>query len=285
MSFKRFLILLASVLITAGCKVTDSRHAEYIRKTIALDSLDVKGRLSWVESPPTAPDAVGIHGTPGDWTAWRGLMQIPKIKNQHFMAFDRPGWGESKIDHQDVIPEFDRQAKILAQALARLPARRPVILVAHSWGGPVALALANMHPELVGGLVLVASPADPMVSEPRWYHRIADNIVIGSLIGSALNRSNQEMLTLADQLCLLVPKLANIRQPVVIVQGEKDWLVDPENAFFMQERLTNAHVKLYYNSEANHFIPFNQAGMIADAVEWILGLQPQQVAISNSQPF
>ena len=51
---------------------------------------------------------------------------------------------------------FDVQADLLAQLITSRNAG-PVVVVGHSYGGGVALFLAAQHPDVVKGLVLVAS--------------------------------------------------------------------------------------------------------------------------------
>ena len=52
------------------------------------------------------------------------------------------------------------QAHLLRRAFARLGLERPVV-VGHSWGTMVALAMALDHPDAVGGLVLLSGYYKP----------------------------------------------------------------------------------------------------------------------------
>jgi pimeloyl-ACP methyl ester carboxylesterase len=70
------------------------------------------------------------------------------------IAFDRPGFGYSERPHGRTWSPPE-QAGLLLDALAQLGAERPII-VGHSWGSLVALAMAIASPEEVAGLVLMA---------------------------------------------------------------------------------------------------------------------------------
>ena len=71
-----------------------------------------------------------------------------------FIAFDRPGFGYSERP-RGVLWGPNEQASLFVRALADLGAERPIV-VGHSWGALVALAMALDNPESVAGLVLMS---------------------------------------------------------------------------------------------------------------------------------
>ena len=75
--------------------------------------------------------------------------------DQHrVIAFDRPGFGYSeRPGATSWTPEA--QADLIARALERIGVG-PAVIVGHSWGAMVALAMALDHPAAVAGLVLVS---------------------------------------------------------------------------------------------------------------------------------
>jgi len=70
------------------------------------------------------------------------------------VIFDRPGYGYSERPRWRPWAAFE-QAELLHKALKRLGVERPVV-VGHSWGTLVALALAIRHPGDTAGLVLLS---------------------------------------------------------------------------------------------------------------------------------
>ncbi|MDO9713235.1 alpha/beta fold hydrolase [Paracraurococcus lichenis] len=70
------------------------------------------------------------------------------------VIFDRPGFGHSDRPRWRPWEAFE-QAELLHKALVQLGVQRPVV-VGHSWGTLVALALAIRHPSDTAGLVLLA---------------------------------------------------------------------------------------------------------------------------------
>jgi pimeloyl-ACP methyl ester carboxylesterase len=109
-------------------------------------------RIHYQERPGSGTPVVLIHGLPG--TAEDFNKVTPLLTGHRTIAFDRPGFGYSG----DGYLKFDRQIATLDSLLRALHVSRP-ILVGHSYGGTVALAFAERHPEEVGGLVLVDAAA------------------------------------------------------------------------------------------------------------------------------
>lgn len=70
------------------------------------------------------------------------------------IIFDRPGFGHSDRPRRRVW-SAEHQAELLHKALASLQVQRPVV-VGHSWGTLVALALALDNPTDTAGLVLLS---------------------------------------------------------------------------------------------------------------------------------
>lgn len=105
-----------------------------------------------LEHPGADPAVVLIHGLPGTADDFDKVTAL--LPGRHTIAFDRPGFGYSSGGYHPL----DAQLATLQQLLARLGARRPV-LVGHSYGGTIALAYAERHPGALSGLVLVDAAA------------------------------------------------------------------------------------------------------------------------------
>lgn len=106
----------------------------------------------------SGPDLVAIHGaltTHHDWlTGPAGELSA----GHRVTLVDRPGHGGSRRPRFAGTPRD--QADQIAEGMDRLGIARALVL-AHSFGGAVALALAERHGERVAGLVLVAPIAFP----------------------------------------------------------------------------------------------------------------------------
>jgi pimeloyl-ACP methyl ester carboxylesterase len=118
-----------------------------------------------------------LHARTHEWPLSRGAARAPAVvllhgngvmlqdfevsgvlglaaKHHRVIAFDRPGFGYSDRPRTTVWPPA-AQAQALARALKQLGVERAVV-VGHSWGTMVALAMALDHKECVAGLVLLS---------------------------------------------------------------------------------------------------------------------------------
>ena len=98
-----------------------------------------------------------VHGFPLSRRVW--THQVAAFAPAHrVLAPDLRGLGESPLGTGEV--SIAAYADDLAALVRRLDTG-PVVLAGHSMGGYVALAFARAHPELLRGLVLVATRAVP----------------------------------------------------------------------------------------------------------------------------
>jgi pimeloyl-ACP methyl ester carboxylesterase len=96
-----------------------------------------------------------IHGNAVDGDDYNNSGVAERLLGRHrVIIFDRPGFGYSERSHGRLWTA-QQQATLLAKALQQLGIERPVV-VGHSWGAMVALALAEQHPADVAGLVLLS---------------------------------------------------------------------------------------------------------------------------------
>ena len=128
-------------------------------------------RLHYLEKGE-GPPVVLLHGNvvtaeDFDTSGVLGLL----AKRHRVIAFDRPGFGYSDRPHNGSAWSARAQADLLRDALVMLGINRPVVL-GHSWGAAVALALALNHPIAARGLVLLSGyyyptfRADVLLSSP-----------------------------------------------------------------------------------------------------------------------
>jgi pimeloyl-ACP methyl ester carboxylesterase len=127
----------------------------------AGQTVDVDGgRIHFLDlGPRDAPALVMIHGLSGQLQHFTYAMTDPLAQDHRVIALDRPGCGYSERD-TDTLAALPEQARMIWQALDKIGIKTPV-LVGHSLGGAVSLAMALQRPEAVAGLALIAPLTHP----------------------------------------------------------------------------------------------------------------------------
>ena len=120
------------------------------------DFVRVRGvRLHKIDTGGSAPAVVLLHGNGVTFADMELSGLVARAARHHrVVAFDRPGFGYSDRPRGTVWTPA-AQAALLSEALGMMGIEEAVVL-GHSWGSMVALALALDHPRLVKGLVLVS---------------------------------------------------------------------------------------------------------------------------------
>ncbi len=122
----------------------------------------------------STPRVVALHG----WGRDRHDF-APVLAGLDAIALDLPGFGASPVP--DAVIGAAGYAEVVAPIVAGFGSSQ--VLVGHSFGGRVATVLAAQRPELVAGLVLVASPLVRLSDRPprkppvafrlvRWANRV-----------------------------------------------------------------------------------------------------------------
>ena len=151
--------------------------------------IEVNGvKLHYVHVPagPNAdlPPIVVIHGASANLND-QMIPLRPLLEGRgEILFFDRPGHGWSQRGAGNNTQEL--QSDTIAALMDALKIKGAVI-VAHSFGGSVATALALGHPERVRGLVLMAAATHPWPDrKTQWYYDLSVVPVIGRIFTETL---------------------------------------------------------------------------------------------------
>jgi pimeloyl-ACP methyl ester carboxylesterase len=227
--------------------------------------LDIDGvRLHYLEQGSGEP-LVLLHGNGSMIADFQssGLIDLA-AKSHRVIIFDRPGFGHSNRP-RNVVWTPNAQAELLYNALQRLGISQSVIL-GHSWGASVAVALALKYPTLVRGLVLasgyyyptprvdviaLSAPAIPLVGDVISHtlspivSRVMWPIMLEKIFGPQsvppkFDGFPREMAVRPSQIhasaaesALMIPdalgfhnEYSKLKMPVSIIAGEDDKLID-----------------------------------------------------------
>ncbi|WP_407492905.1 alpha/beta fold hydrolase [Pseudooceanicola sp. MF1-13] len=176
------LLIALYVLMTLGYVAFSYRQAKRYEKLVpprgAFTNIST-GRLHYVDCGE-GPAILMIHGLSGNLGHFDCGVIDELAKNFRVVAIDRPGAGYSERP-EDHPANVRAQARLVAEVIQRLELDNP-LLVGHSLGGAISLALALEKPELVRGLALLAPLTLPINDAPEafsgldiksdWFRRI-----------------------------------------------------------------------------------------------------------------
>jgi pimeloyl-ACP methyl ester carboxylesterase len=150
-------------------------------------------RLHHLDTGGSGNPVVLMHGNGTSLEDMAASGLVSRLSKAHrVLAFDRPGFGYSTRPRARLWTPT-AQAQLLASALARLGVRQPVI-VGHSWGTLVALAIALEYPRDITGLVLLSGyyfptfRSDALMSAPAAVPLLGD--ILDYTIMPSLTRMN-----------------------------------------------------------------------------------------------
>ncbi|MBE8362847.1 alpha/beta fold hydrolase [Leptospira borgpetersenii] len=204
-----------------------------------------------------------IHGSPGGWQNYSWYLGNEVLTAKYcILALDRPGFGKS--EPKEGIPDVEKQAYILGKAIRnflnaiQISEEARILLVGHSYGGPIAARIVMTSTYKVHVLILLAAPLSSKEEEIRWYNKIADWNWVKILLPIEIKNSNDEMLPLKSQLEVLEKFWKNISCRTILIHGKKDSLVPFQNLEFFKTQVPQSQLTTIVLETEGHFIPWTQ---------------------------
>lgn len=231
--------------------------------------------MHYIRTGHGRPLVVFVHGSPGSWEAFAEFLRDEELTNlATLVSVDRLGFGES----YPTTPELslDNQEALIRQVIEieGLRVKSPhVILVGHSFGGPIIARLAaGMRSPCT--LVFVAAAVDPALEENTWYQSAGDWFWVRWLLPRDIDNANQEILPLKRELEKMLPLWPKIRARTIVLQGTADSLVPAANAEFIRNQLKDLEPEIQYLPGQGHFIPWEKPEAIKNVIINQLRRQP-----------
>ncbi|MBU6318813.1 MAG: alpha/beta hydrolase [Alphaproteobacteria bacterium] len=148
--------------------------------------VEVEGTKVHVDQEGDGPDLFLIHGASSDMAVFRPSVAPRLARRYRLSAYDRPGLGRT-ASRPARAHTLEVQARVAAGVIEALELRRPLVL-AHSWGGAIALRLALDRPDLTAGLILVAPVAYEWPGGVSWHLYWSGHPLVGPLFNHVIAR-------------------------------------------------------------------------------------------------
>jgi pimeloyl-ACP methyl ester carboxylesterase len=274
-------------------------------------------RLHYVERGTGIP-LVLLHGNGSmiqDFES-SGLVDLA-AKTYRVIAFDRPGFGYSDRPRSTVwTPEA--QADLIHAALMQMGVSQPLVL-GHSWGTLVAVALALKYPRNIRALILASGyyyptvRADVLVLSPPAMPLIGDVLshtispILGRLMWPLLLRKifrpspvpkkfagfPEEMAMRPSQIraaaaetALMIPAAYSFREaygdlkmPVVIVAGTEDRVSEAQQSAELHRDI--AHSTLRCIPSTGHMVHQTATAEIMSAIDMVASQKKEAVSATG----
>jgi pimeloyl-ACP methyl ester carboxylesterase len=186
----------------------------------------------------TLPTLVFVHGSPGTWMHYMKFMWDSDMRKKfRIVAVDRPGFGYSGFGKAMHLQE---QSNMILPVLEKLKNNKPIFLVGHSMGGPVAVKMAADNPILFKTVVIVAGSIDVSQEKKETWRKMMNVRPLYWCLPGAFGPSNTELLYLKKDLVPLQNDFSKITCNVLFVHGDKDTWVPIENIAYGKKMMTNA---------------------------------------------
>ena len=304
----------ASALLNRWLAQKAERRNPPLGRFITVDGV----RLHYVDRGTGTP-LVLLHGNGSMIEDFQssGLIDLA-AKNYRVIAIDRPGFGHSNRPGSTVwTPQA--QADLIAAALKKIGVPRAIIL-GHSWGTLVALALAVKYPQEVQALVLASgyyyptARADVVMLSPPAIPLIGDLLshtispLLSRLMWPLLLRKifgpspvpekfkgfPEEMAVRPSQIrasaaesALMIPSAHTLQKqyrllqmPVAIVAGAEDRLIESEQSAHLHRDIP--HSTLRSVPGTGHMVHQTATGQIMSAIDLVASQNRKPVAVTSA---
>lgn len=215
----------------------------------------------------TLPPLLLIHGAPGAWYGYINMVDDSILQSKyHIISVDRLGYNHSVYRKKRIVTSIDLQARAAALALSLNHSRQKGVLLGRSYGAPIAAKIAILNPSRFHKLVMLAPAIDPAKEKFWWFSKPAKWWVVRMWLPHRINVASFEKFAHAKELEKLAAEWSQLRVPTTVVQGGKDWIVDPSNLDFARLKLAEKEAQFIFLPEAGHLITHSHPDLVRELV-------------------
>lgn len=214
--------------------------------------------VRWLQSGDTSNShlIVFVHGAPGSSDNFHAyLADSDLIAKANMVTIDRLGYGFS--DYGNAEKTIAGHADFVDYVVKQYPAADSVILVGHSYGGPIVAKCAVAYPDKIKTIMMLAPVNDPDTEPMFWFAKLTKWKLTRSILSGGLNVSGDEKLSHIAELRKMIGDWQQLRIPVIHIHGSKDWMAPRANIDFSRKYIDNNILTAIEIANTSHFIPWS----------------------------
>ncbi len=211
-------------------------------------------------SDTTKPILFLIHGAPGAWFGYKEFFSDSLLLSRYqIIAPDRAGYNKSGEKETSIAG----QVKSL-KAILKNHNHQKITLLGRSYGAGIAVKFTADYPELVEKLILIAPACDPKKEKFWWFSKPVNSKFARFFLPNYVNTASDEKFAHQKELEKLLSDWHKIKCPVTILQGGKDWIINPSNGRFADSVLKNAPRRFIFLPQNGHLLTKEKFQLIRD---------------------
>lgn len=225
--------------------------------------------LEVVSDATPKPTIIFVHGAPGGADNYYDYLKEQElIDSFNLITIDRLGYGGS--NRGEAEPSIEKQAESIYPILDELVTKgQPILLVGHSYGGPIIAKVAMERPADIHGLLFLAPGIDPSNEKFEWAGKLGCSVPTKWLTPKDLETAAVEKTNHVEELKKIEEDWKKITAKVIYAHGDSDGIVPFDNYYFAEEKLAHVDPNMITLHGGNHFIPFQEQEQVK---EWLFEL-------------
>ena len=249
-------------------KIRNIEGSRFVVEHVRLDSTSVR-YVAQLKSK-SSPTIVFVHGAPGSLSDYARFLSDKELTQKaNVISVDRPGYGYSQFG--EPMTSLEKQANTLHQALQRKYGFQDIILVGHSYGGPVIAQMAILFPEIYETIVLLAPALDPQNEKDIKIAKMAKWKMTKWMVPMAMKVAAAEKFSHVSELKNLDKKWGDFSSKAIILHGTSDRLVPFENVAYLENKIPDKkNLKTIILKGEDHFLPWTRFDLIKDELLFLL---------------
>ncbi|NQW37301.1 MAG: alpha/beta hydrolase [Flavobacteriales bacterium] len=233
-------------------------------RTPKIYHTNYKGKsMRYIASKPfdnNLPTLLFLHGAPGSSSDfYRYLKDSILDTKANLISIDRLGYGYSNYGKAET--SLTEQAESTFSILKENQVKDAVV-IGWSYGGTIAAKLVALHPEIIKHVVLIAPAISPADEKYFAIGKIAKWGLTRWMVPKVFRVAEDEKLSHAEELRLMLPDWQTIQRPVTYYHGDKDKIVPYANATFIKNQMPANMLDLITIKGGSHFIVFKNDDLI-----------------------